>query len=210
MRQTKPWAWGIIIFILVVIYFWTAGDYYFFFQKTIKTSGKITHIDIIPSFWGKHDNQMVTVFYKIEDTFYSSKYRIDSRWPFQRVGNRVQIEYAVSNPTKCNIVGVYNYNYDTESDVRVFVHGVKEDFIEIKLQSGLFYIRENMLLKTDNITVIGEFQESDSLLILNPYFDYSQGKFNALNKLKIQLDSLDRASLRDAENRVFKEIFLKK
>ena len=79
---------------------------FFLLDSTAKTKGNVIDTDWIYGVKGSR-LQLVTYEYVVNDNVYHDQFKAGQREGLQKVGDKVLVEYAVSQPEKNEIVGYF-------------------------------------------------------------------------------------------------------
>ena len=106
--KTAPYIFALLF--IGFVFYWGFNHFelptFFLFDKTEKTKGTVTITDWIYGVKG-YRLQLVTYEYQVNDSLYKDKFKAGSREGFQKVGDKVLIEYSVAKPEKNEVIGYY-------------------------------------------------------------------------------------------------------
>ncbi len=78
----------------------------FLFQETKEVKGKVTKVKNITGTRG-YQLELATYQYVIDDSVYVDSIKAGQREGHQEIGDRLLIEYSLSNPAKNKVIGYY-------------------------------------------------------------------------------------------------------
>ncbi len=78
----------------------------FLFQETKEVKGKVTKVKNITRIRG-YQLELATYQYIIDDSVYVDSLKAGQREGHQEIGDKLLIEYALSNPAKNRVIGYY-------------------------------------------------------------------------------------------------------
>jgi hypothetical protein len=101
----------ILVIVFIASFFYLGINHFvvpktFLFQETKEVKGKVTNVKNIIGIRG-YQYELATYQYVIFDSVYVDSLKAGQREGHQEIGDRLLIEYAVSNPAKNRVIGYY-------------------------------------------------------------------------------------------------------
>ena len=104
--KNNPWGIGLLIILLAGFLMFNNFEIpeYFIFQKTDKTRGTITKVELNYGIKG-HPIKILHYEYTVLDSTYYDKFKASMGYQEKNTGDKLLIKFSIENPEKNKVIG---------------------------------------------------------------------------------------------------------